>query len=522
MMLKVFIADDEEQVRIGLKKIINWEAYGFEVCGEAKDGETAYNKMMLFEPDLVLLDIRMPKLQGLAVAAKAREAGFRGRIIILSGYSEFKYAQEAIQCNVDYYLTKPIEEEELQEAVLSIKRMIQKENLHMKHINYYQEQAKFKIIKDMIESSKDHQNKSLSSMAYSLKALNLDADWYQIVILDADLFKPIEGGNQKKEEIFSRFCYEMMIPATSKNVEHLVMQKIDVVLLKGKRCIDRLKSLDEKLMNLIHPGIYVFVGRVVDDINEIYYSYHEALAIKERRFFAAMDQYMLDYEALPEAATLINYWHIDEARELANLIFESIEMNHKKQLGQIITDLIDRIQSINNSVESIKVLLAELYIVVKQNFERKYVATKEHLPSSTKSIVYIQRCIYLDEIIDFYRMNFDIMARTIGHSNSNNIIDEIINYMHNNYMKDIRLKNLAPKFGYNSSYLGKLFTKKVGESFNDYIHKVRIVEAKKLLSNKKLKIYEISKNLGYKNVDYFHRKFKELNGCSPNEYRNKQ
>lgn len=102
-METVFIADDEQAIREGLKCIIDWEAYGFTVCGDASNGVDALSQITALNPSLVLIDIRMPKMQGIEVIEAARARGFTGKIIIISGYSDFKYAQSAIRQGVDFY-----------------------------------------------------------------------------------------------------------------------------------------------------------------------------------------------------------------------------------------------------------------------------------------------------------------------------------------------------------------------------------------------------------------------------------
>ena len=115
-MLRVFMADDEEEVLKGMKMIVEWERLGYEICGSAADGQSTYEEVLRLEPDLLIVDIHMPKMQGIEVVSNLRKENYRGRIIILSGYSEFRYAQEAMKLGVDYYLTKPIDEEDLEKA----------------------------------------------------------------------------------------------------------------------------------------------------------------------------------------------------------------------------------------------------------------------------------------------------------------------------------------------------------------------------------------------------------------------
>ena len=119
-MNTVFIVDDESTIRQGLKCIIEWDKLGFEIIGEAANGKDALTFILQNNPDVVMLDIRIPKLSGLEVAEQARQKGYQGKIIILSGFSDFKYAQEAIRHGVEYYLTKPIDEDELTETIQTI------------------------------------------------------------------------------------------------------------------------------------------------------------------------------------------------------------------------------------------------------------------------------------------------------------------------------------------------------------------------------------------------------------------
>ena len=112
-MYTYFIADDETKIRQGLRQLIDWEELGFYCVGEASNGEEALAAILEKKPDVALLDIRMPRLSGLEVARLARERNYEGSILILSGYSDFKYAQEAMRYDVKYYITKPVDEDEL-------------------------------------------------------------------------------------------------------------------------------------------------------------------------------------------------------------------------------------------------------------------------------------------------------------------------------------------------------------------------------------------------------------------------
>ena len=182
-METLFIADDEKTIRDGLKCIVNWEELGFSICGEASNGEDALSGILKNAPSLVLLDIRMPKLMGVDIIKIAREQGFQGKFIILSGYSDFSYAQAAIRYGVDFYLTKPIDEDELLEAIRTIYAALQSERQNKNHIALYREKAKDVILHDLIVGTLQIGDEYGLSTA-ALQNMELEAAIYQVVIYE--------------------------------------------------------------------------------------------------------------------------------------------------------------------------------------------------------------------------------------------------------------------------------------------------------------------------------------------------
>ncbi len=119
-MLRVFLADDEPWILISMKKIIDWSAEGFVICGEATDGVKAWERIQNLKPDVVITDIKMPEVDGLELIKRIREVGLDTDVVILSGYSDFQYARTAIRYDCSDYLIKPVDEEELLEIMRKI------------------------------------------------------------------------------------------------------------------------------------------------------------------------------------------------------------------------------------------------------------------------------------------------------------------------------------------------------------------------------------------------------------------
>ena len=125
-MLKVLVVDDEYYFRQALKVTIEWEKWGFEICDEAKNGKIALEKMNTLKPDIVIVDINMPVMDGLEFLHFLNELDINVKVIILTGHSEFNYAKQAVQLGVYNYILKPIDEDELLKCLLDIKNTIKK------------------------------------------------------------------------------------------------------------------------------------------------------------------------------------------------------------------------------------------------------------------------------------------------------------------------------------------------------------------------------------------------------------
>lgn len=141
------------------------------------------------------------------------------------------------------------------------------------------------------------------------------------------------------------------------------------------------------------------------------------------------------------------------------------------------------------------------------------------LPSNSTIIDHIDGCHYLYEIIRYISEQVKTILDSQGGSTRESVLDDILYYIDNNYQTNIKMETIAPLFGYNSAYLGKIFTKATGQTFNSYIDHMRIEHSKELLLHRNMKVYEIAEQVGYHNVDYFHKKFKKYVGISPAEYR---
>lgn len=523
-MKKLFIADDEDSIREGLKCIIDWEKLGFRLCGEAANGKDALSRILAKNPDLVLLDVKMPGLHGTEVIRLARESGFQGKCIILSGYSDFKYAQEAIKNGVRFYLTKPIDEDELIETVTKIREEIMEERQRASHFTQYRNRAKNVVLQELL-----HNTLSEPLTEEDCHTFQLTADVYQVVICESF----------HAQTAAAPYSFAELLKVANRDnqiFEHLQADHKDIVILKGAHGLQKLTSfLEHYEQQKPQDGspmdsLFLAYGRPVCSVTELYLSYRDAFALSGRRFFCSPDQHTAGYELLPAAdqsasdggtpAVLFDL-SSETLSDFTARFSDYISAYNRDKITAALKELNAGCIRLPNEISEIRLFLTDLYLQIKETLNHSYASLNLPFLGNSEAIEYINSRNYLYEIIRFLSEQFEEIMGAMGGSSKDAVLNDVLFYIDHNFKNNLKLEAIASLFGYNSAYLGKIFTKWVGESFNSYVDHKRIDYSKQLLLENKLKVYEIAEQAGYKNVDYFHKKFKKYVGISPVEFRKK-
>ncbi|WP_243109958.1 response regulator [Clostridium sp. E02] len=507
--MNVLIADDESIVLNGLKHIINWNQLGFSICDTSMDGMDTLKKILELSPDLVLLDIKMPLMTGIEVIQKAVSKGYPGKFILLSGISDFKLAQTAMRYGVTFYLTKPIEEEELLKAVGSIAKLIGEETKKQSSYEHYRLKAKQEILKEILLNTCDYSSLNLDE-------LHLNTNVYQVVSYEnynQNLFQPT-------------WDFSDLIRVTNQdnhtfNIIENNQQKF--ILLKGDYALTKFKNLRRHYLNGPQKGspldsVFLAYGQKAARIQDIHRSYEDVCQLNKRRFFCCENQHIMGYEDILED-NFTNTIPESMAQNYAAQFSNYIQSNNLTFLTTYLKQLTTFLTHTTAEISDIKHVLIDIYILVKQNIMQRYPYEDIPFIANASVIDLLERKNYLYEIISFLAQQFKLWISCIGIPSGETIIDEVLSYIQHNYQEPIKLDTIAPLYGYTSSYLGKLLYKRTGMNFNTYLDQFRIEESKKLLTQDELKVYTIAEMVGYKNVDYFHKKFKKYTGTSPAEYR---
>lgn len=510
-MYHVLIADDESIIREGIKCLLDWKSMGYTITDEAAGGEQALQKILSQNPDVVLMDIRMPGLTGLEVIRQAREAGYDGKFIILSGYSDFKYAQEAMRCGVQYYLTKPIDEDELSEILCRIKKQMDSEQDSADTAEHYRQKARDAIVREIILGKMPVSDKSFSE---------LHANVYQVVICQ-------QYKNTPPKNLSFQFADLLHLANQGNNFfDNVTLEYNDVFLLKGSYATGKFDALLEQYERDKTPqkgspldSFFIAYGKCVYTAEEIPLSYRQAYELLNRRFFCDQAQHTIGYMALPSLQGKTSVINAPLLAKYSSALLNYIQAFNRSMAAETLSELQLELYNASDSIDDIKLFLADLYLSIKEKMSHLYSNVSVPFAGNADIIRFINSRHYLYEIILFLTEQFEAMMSAIGNSSRDSVLDDILHYINHNFAGNITLENIAPLFGYNSSYLGRIFSKKMGENFNSYIDHVRIEHSKELLLKEDAKIYTIAEKVGYRNPDYFHIKFKKYVGMSPAEYR---
>ena len=509
--MKLFIADDEIDVREGIRYLLDWSELGFFICGEGKNGSDTLAQIIKLQPDIVLLDIRMPKLSGLEVVKESRAQGFTGKFIILSGYSDFAYAQEAIRLGVTSYLTKPIDEDELKKAALEARDSILQEQQAQKKLLEYRDKARDSILQDILYNKANYPY--------------LD---YRDMMLESSVFQVILYTNYNQDSFQATWDFAGILRLANKNHNSLDYLKLDnqnVILLKGDFALNRFQELLAHYIT--HPqkgspldSLFLTYGRPVYSVEQIHTSFEDARLLMKRRFFCQFNQHVLGYQDMPGEETLIPD---NESLEnsYSQRISDYIQAGNRRMLQETLEELKYNLYYSNSEISMLKHYLADIVIQVKSIINHTYGSMNIPFPNNATILGTIEEKYYLYEILQFFTIQFEMCMNAIGSPSRESVMDGILEYIQHNYQENLKLGAIADLFGYNSSYLGKIFSKTTGKNFNSYIDEVRIENSKELLLKQEHKVYEIAQLVGYTNVDYFHKKFRKYVGMSPAEYRKK-
>lgn len=515
-MYRVIIADDEKIIRTGLKNLIDWERLGFEVTELFSDGQEIIEYLDYTMPDVILTDIRMGNVSGLEVARYVFEQGISSKVVLISGFQEFDLALQAVRYGVTDYLLKPIGVEALDETFGKLK-----ESLDI----YYAEE----------------EQKSADRVRLEESTLLLEERFFSDLILGV-----VDNGEYIKN------CMNILYPQVS--VENSPCLLADIYIDDFEYFMENVwaYNYDQLELNLknflqIYKRIYGFhlvykeaghveiigihmgkeekdfsleeeAGLVLDDLlNEMKQTFGFSAHAKIRHIYTSI--FEIPYSTGKQSHGASSYDSESRLEEQKKLMMSNISVGNIVIAQKLFHNILSELSgcSIIRRNQVIMEILFTMNTVIHDVNEKLWKSLTSYMNYS--SILSMngedEIQIYCDRIFD----RIKLANEKKEYYDANSLINKAKTYIQENIYRDISQEETANQLFICSSYLSRLFKKQTGESFIQYVTRVKMERAVELLKDPKYKTYQVSQMLGYKTTRYFSRLFRTQMGMNPSEYR---
>lgn len=521
MSYKVFFVEDEVITREGIRDNVDWQANGFEFCGEATDGEMALPLLRTAQPDVLITDIKMPFMDGLQLSKIMRERMPWVKIIILSGHDEFEYARQAIKLGVTDYLLKPITVQNLQTALQKLTVQLDQERKERENLRQLQEQAEenratlrerllFKLIVGAVSPTEAIENGQTLG-------LNLIARYYLVTILKIEL----DDRTEQYEHDEYQQIQSVVLGLIEKDPDIFMLKRDwgDLVLIFKGNTQEYLEEAKDFLLEEIRQEVEntrykltVGIGTTKKRIADICQSFVEALAQIQNSTHGdepALNQPLERMELLKVDKSAVESYLYSGKREGFDEFFDAYilplgETTLKSNLikNYIFVDVVLAIAKLVNDLGGeVEKVIPELNSI-------------EMIMSNIKTIEQLREQVY--KILSTALAYRDCQPK----GQYKDLIRQTKEYMEHHYTDpELSLNVVAAQANLSASHFSVVFSQETGQTFKEHLTELRIKKAKELLRTTTLRSADIGYQVGYNDPHYFSSVFKKHTGISPMEFR---
>lgn len=524
-MNKILIADDDEIICRGLSTCIEWNKYGLEVVGAVYDGEVALKYVEKYRPNIVIVDINMPFVDGIEFSYIMKERYPEIKIIILTAIKEFECAKQAVKLQVFSYITKPFSNQEILETVIKASQEVEKEKQYRNDVILNISFIMERYLEDLIV------NGVVDDEKIEMCNINSKDSYFQSAIL---YFENVN----KYQRPFQEFAIDSAVRARGfndkiktylKQYENIKTLSLinRVVLLREYKSKEEQGSFESELQKLIcslnhEMDLLLFcgIGRIYHGIYEIHFSYEEAIKALEESYNFGNKSIVVYEESQQSSAEYQVKFQIYK-----NKICEAIQARNYEKVKIELRNMFEKVkESRIVNIPFLRVMMMELILF-------SYKATEDdevYAQLVEKVEILVGRLMRVNNLLDIEELVTGCFKDLCDYLESRNpneykeVVKLALDYMRKNYDDpELMLKDVAAKVHISANYLSSLFKQFQGNSYINCLNQIRLEQAKKLLVNKTVKMYEIAFKTGFNSSQYFSSCFKKSTGMTPGEYRQK-
>lgn len=535
-MYKMMIVDDEQEVRQGIIKKIDWQHYHFEVVGEAENGIEALDVIEDNVPDVVITDISMPLMDGLALTATIRDRYPTVRVVILTGFDDFKFAQQAIRYGVSDYILKPVLPKDIGELMDKLKKEIDEEIADKEDREKLQRHYRdsMPILKDSFLTSMILDTPDINEIEkkVSFFDMNLRGNSFACAVISLDAESVGEELNNETDielmkfavtnitqEILDRHCLGEAFLYDNMTVVVSGLESDERVTVCNK-LISVLEEIRQNVEKYLKLTVTVGLGSIYGRLDRAKESYRYAVTALEYKLVMGSNKVIFLDDIEPESTDMVLF---DENKE--RTLISSIKFGKERDVLQAVEGLFDHLSGVKASIKEYYLYFMEIISamsklartfevdavnVLRDNYGIDQLIREFNTMDEVKEWL-TRLCLELQEQVSSKRLN----ATQV-------LLEKAKDYIEKHYADhELSVQKLADHLYISSSYLSLIFKKEANQTFLKHLIEVRLTAAKELLSDPNIKVTEVAERVGYPDVSYFSYFFKKNFGVSPREYRNK-
>ncbi|HBA67917.1 MAG TPA: DNA-binding response regulator [Lachnospiraceae bacterium] len=518
--MKLLIVDDEKLTRDGLMNSIDWERLGIDAVAQADDGLHGYELAGSFHPDIVLSDVRMPRMSGIEMAEKLQADCPDISIIFMSGYSDKEYLKAAIKLKAVSYVEKPIDLEEIKGAVRQACRDVEeaRKAAGIKALSISMSRSALASRLAMAPRP-DAPPVKWKEMEFQFPADNRTAFFTFLI-----QFYHLGDMPNSLENLITPYIAQVLDASGLKEIHGVRQGSLFFYHIWGFRKYsdkekDRLGCRLEEVLKPLVMHYHIVFGKNVEGAGEIHNSYNSAVIELQNSFFSPENTHRI-YEHRDNYDSFYDLGRLDMENRLGECLLHKSEEETSVLLEEMLNRLIEIKSILPNQAKD---LYYKLFAVVRNTYRVMQIQTgsiEETDMGLWGSLSSCESIYELHKLLKERVASFFTEAR--GREEENSTIYLIKQFIADRYQDEtLSVKDISEHVMLSSSYVCTLFKNDTGMTLNQYLTEYRIERAKKLLEDPRYKIIDISAKVGYSDGNYFGKIFKRVCGMSPSEYREK-
>jgi two-component system, response regulator YesN len=522
-MHKVMLVDDQLLDLEGMEKLIDWNRMSMQVVASFHSPLRAYDYFHRHPVDILITDIGMPQMSGLELAEKCKQMYKPLKVLFVSGFQEFAYAQKAVDLQANGYILKPYDDNDILRSLETIRQELEEDNntIHWKErVEAARAIVKNELVMRWLEGRVDGRQIVALLTDYGLVSDSI----YSVALLELDGFG--RGKSLDKQERHDSVPFQLLMEHCERiGLADYCMVSAErlAVILHGPDEVPWRGLLEELVLyarRKLPMTVTIGWGKSVYDPKNLYLSYEDAKMVLNAKLFHGKDRIL----------TIRNTsWHESvhptlEVHISVQELFTSVLRGEADRIDELLDNLFTqwrRLETRQDLYQKILKFISEI--------ERQLDALGEHLSAvvdwdvtNTELLAPFETITEIKEWLEdgLLRISRHLSAKM--HNRNHILIEQIKTYIEEDRLQtNVTLHDTAERFGFSPNHLGVLFKEVTGCNFRDFVIHTRIEKAKGMLRDPSIKIYEIAFLIGYQNENYFYRQFKQIVGVTPNEFRTK-